>query len=60
MYKFQTLYLASALIKCVWNTCAETQQVALHQHHGRHGNVASQFTALHQDNEIHSGQAEHT
>ncbi|KAK3093520.1 hypothetical protein FSP39_016701 [Pinctada imbricata] len=45
-----TLYLASALIKCVWNTCAETQQLALHQH-GLHGNVPSQFTALQQDSD---------
>ncbi|XP_078316021.1 ubiquitin carboxyl-terminal hydrolase 34-like isoform X4 [Crassostrea virginica] len=46
-----TLYLASALVKCVWNTCAITQAPTHH-----HGPLPATLASLqHEEDEIHHG-----
>lgn len=46
-----TLYLASALIKCIWNTCVASQ-TSVSQHHAQ---AHAQYTALQQDEDMHEG-----
>lgn len=48
----QTLYLASALIKCIWNTCAASQ-TSLSQQQVQQ--AQAQYTALQQEEELHDG-----
>ncbi|XP_021379697.1 ubiquitin carboxyl-terminal hydrolase 34-like isoform X3 [Mizuhopecten yessoensis] len=47
-----TLYLASALIKCIWNTCVASQ-TSVSQHHAH---AQAQYTALQQDEDMHEGE----
>eukprot|EP00105_Crassostrea_gigas_P037927 XP_019922075.1 PREDICTED: ubiquitin carboxyl-terminal hydrolase 34 isoform X3 [Crassostrea gigas] len=48
-----TLYLASALVKCVWNTCAISQSSSSTHHHGPL--PATLASLQHEEDQIHHG-----